>query len=299
LEGEGLTKMRSTEVVLDNLGFPEDPRWHDGSLWFSDMDARVVMRWNPQGTLEEVVQVPGIPSGLGWTPEGKLLVVSMAERMLLEVVMGGASVRADLSDLASFHCNDMVVDDEGRAYIGTFGFDFAALSPFQPGQVLLVTPDGQARVAADSLSFPNGLAITPDKRTLLVGETLGERITAFDILADGSLARRRIWAELRGGAPDGISLDAEGALWVASPINGRVYRLAEGGAILDQVAVESQAYACRLGGPDGNTLFITTSYPLGSLFHLKSLPSPAIDETKVVPGRIEWVKVDVPGAGFP
>jgi sugar lactone lactonase YvrE len=291
--------MRSIEVILDNLGFPEDPRWHEGSLWFSDMDARTVMRWDPQGSLEPVVQIPGTPSGLGWTPDGKLLVVSMEDRELLEVSAGKAIVRADLSALASFHCNDMVVDDEGRAYIGTFGFDFAALSPFQPGQILLVMPDGQSRVAADSLSFPNGLAITPDKKTLLVGETLGERITSFDILADGSLERRQIWAEMRGGTPDGISLDAEGALWVASPVSGRVFRVAEGGAILDQVVVENQAYACRLGGPDGHTLFITTSYPLDSLFHLRSLPPPTSDKTTVVPGRIVSVEVDVPSAGFP
>lgn len=291
--------MRSTEVILDNLGFPEDPRWHDGSLWFSDMDARVVMRWDPQGTLEQVVRIPGTPSGLGWTPEGKLLVVSMADRLLLEVTPGRSAIRADLSGIASFHCNDMVVDDEGRAYIGTFGFDFAALAPFQPGQILLVMPDGRARVAADSLSFPNGLAITPDKRTLLVGETLGERISAFDILTDGSLTNRRTWAELQGGTPDGISLDAEGALWVASPVSGRVFRMTEGGAILDQVVVGSQAYACRLGGPDRNTLFITTSYPLGSLFHLKGLPTPTSDGVSFVPGRIESVEVDVPGAGFP
>jgi sugar lactone lactonase YvrE len=288
-----------TSVVIDRLGFPEDPRWHEGALWFSDMDAKLVMRLLPTGVLEKVAAVQGIPSGLGWAPDGTLLVVSMSEQKLLEVYPEGIKVRADLSGLASFHCNDMVVDDEGRAYIGTFGFDFDSLAQFHPGQVLLVPPGGAPRVAADGLSFPNGLAITPDKKTLIVGETLGGRLTAFDILPDGSLASQRTWAELPGEAPDGISLDDEGAVWVASPVSGAVLRVREGGEILAKVVVSSQPYACRLGGANRRTLFVTTSYPLASLFQLKSLPLPPRDATGGKQGRIESVTVGVPGAGYP
>ena len=288
-----------TKVVIDRLGFPEDPRWHAGSLWFSDMDDKAVMKVLPTGSLDKVTTVEGTPSGLGWAADGTLLVVSMSEQKLLEIHPARTSVRADLSRLASFHCNDMVIDDESRAYIGTFGFDFDGLAPFHPGQVLLVPPAGPPRIAADGLSFPNGLAMTPDKKTLVVAETLGERLTAFDILPDGNLVNQRTWAELPGTAPDGICLDDEGALWVASPISGAVFRVREGGEVLAKVQVASQPYACRLGGVDRLTLFVTTSYPLASLFRLKSLPTPSHHDVGGRLGRIESVTVEVPGAGYP
>jgi len=291
--------MADTKVVIDGLGFPEDPRWHDGALWFSDMDKKAVLRRDNSGQVTTVLSVDGIPSGLGWLPNGNLLVVSMSDRRLLQLEPSGASEVADLSRLASFRCNDMVVDDIGRAYIGTFGFDFEAMRPFSPGEIILVPPRGSPRVVADGLAFPNGMAITPDKKTLIVSETLAERLTAFEIAADGTLGKRRVWAHLAGLTPDGISLDSEGAVWVASPVSSAVLRIQESGKIIGEIAVSNQAYACRLGGPDGTTLYITTSYPLPSLFALRGLPAPPPQAGHRLIGRIEAADVESPGAGFP
>jgi sugar lactone lactonase YvrE len=288
-----------TRIVIEDLGFPEDPRWHDGELWFSDMDAGWVFRMSPGGRATQVVQVPGTPSGLGWLPDGRLLVVSMSDRKLLRLDAEAVREAADLSRLASFRCNDMVVDGEGRAYIGTFGFDFEGLRPFAPGEIILCPPRGVPRVVADGLAFPNGLAITPDGNRLIVSETLGERLTGFDIGPDGSLRNRRVWAALPSTAPDGISLDAEGAVWVASPVSGAVFRVREGGEVTDRVAVSTQAYSCRLGGPERQTLYITTSYPLPSLFSIKGLPAPSRETPRARMGKIEAIDVKVPGAGFP
>ncbi len=297
MEGSGGRGM--TRVVIRDLGFPEDPRWHQEALWFSDIDTRWVHRMAPDGKLTRVLEVEGTPSGLGWHPNGSLLVVSMSDKRLLRLDAGETSQAADLSSLASFHCNDMVVDDAGRAYIGTFGFDFDNLRPFAPGEIILVPPGGLPRVVARGLSFPNGLAVTPDKKTLIVGETLGERLTAFDIDPDGTLGNKRVWAPLPSMTPDGISLDAEGAVWVASPVSGAVVRVREGGTITDCAAVSTQPYACRLGGPDRRTLYICTSYPLPSLFAFKSLPAPPDAEARARMGKIEAIEVKVPGAGFP
>lgn len=291
--------MPGLKVVLDSLGFPEDPRWHDNALWFSDMDKKAVLKREPSGQVTTILRVDGIPSGLGWLPNGSLLVVSMSDRRLLKLESSGVSEVADLSSLASFRCNDMVVDDLGRAYIGTFGFDFDAMHPFAPGEIILVPPRGSPRIAADGLAFPNGLAITPDKKTLIVSETLGERLTAFEIAADGTLGKRRVWAPLAGMTPDGISLDSAGAVWVASPVSSAVFRVQEGGKILEKVTVSTQAYSCRLGGPDGRTLYIATSYPLPSLFTLRGLPAPPIQAGQRLSGRIEAIEVEVAGAGFP
>ena len=288
-----------TEILIEGLGFPEDPRWHQDALWFSDMDARAVFRMDPDGALHRIVRVDGTPSGLGWLPDGALLVVSMADQKLLRFDSASLNEVADLSSLARFRCNDMVVDDEGRAYIGTFGFDFEGLSPFAPGQIILVHPDGMPQVVADGLAFPNGMAITPDKETLIVSETLGQCLTAFDIAADGTLGNRRVWAALPSLTPDGISLDAEGAIWVASPVSGAVFRVHEGGTISERATVATQAYACRLGGLDHRTLYVTTSYPLPSLFALRSLPVPPERTSGASAGRIEAIRVKVSGAGFP
>ena len=291
--------MPDTTVVIDRLGFPEDLRWKDDALWFSDMDNKTVLRADLRGEVKPILTVDAIPSGLGWLPDGSLLVVSMSDRRLLRLDDLGVTEVADLAGLASFRCNDMVVDDIGRAYIGTFGFDFEALQPYSPGEIILVPPRGMARVVADGLAFPNGLAITPDRRTLIVSESLGECLTAFEITADGNLVNRRVWAHLAGMTPDGISLDAEGAIWVASPVSAAVFRVHEGGEITDKVAVSTQAYTCRLGGPDWRTLYIATSYPLPSLFALRSLPIPSTQQSRGVKGRIVAIDVKIPGAGFP
>lgn len=272
--------MLKTEVLLEGLLFPEGPRWHDGKLWFSDMQMRKVMTVDISGNADVIIEMPTSPSGLGWLPNGKLLVVSMEDRRLLRLDPEGLTEVADLSNIATFHCNDMVVDKVGRAYIGNFGSDMSIQMPPKPACLILVTPDGKARVAADNLMFPNGTVITPDDKTLIVGETFGARLTAFDILGDGSLTNQRLWAKLKG-VPDGICLDAEGAIWVASPGTGHVFRVLEGGEITHKVKVSSQAYACMLGGPDRQTLFVATSVHQGSQ------------------GKIEIANVDVPGAGLP
>jgi len=278
----------STRVLLDGLLFPEGPRWHAGKLWFSDMHAHRVMTVDLAGRAEVVVEVPNQPSGLGWLPDGRLLVVSMIDRRLLRLDPGGLAVAADLSALASFHCNDMVVDDRGGAYVGNFGFDLHAEAPFRPAELVLVPPDGPPRIVADDLAFPNGCVITPDGRTLVVGESGGARLTAFTIAADGSLGDRRVWAVLESAVPDGICLDAEGAIWVASPVGNEVLRVQEGGAVLDRVRVSTIPFACMLGGPDRRTLFVATAETHQPEL-VKAKPS----------GRIEVATVRVPGAGRP
>ena len=224
----------TAELVLQpyvkELAFPESPRWHDGALWFSDFYTRRVNRATPDGRVETVVEVPGQPSGLGWLPDGRLLVVSMNDRRLLRLDGGALTVVADLSALAPAPCNDMLVDAQGRAYIGNFGFDLQARAPFASTSLIMVTPEGAARVVATDMHFPNGTVLTPDGRTLIVGESYGQRLTAFDVRADGSLANRRVWAQLhgKGVGPDGICLDAEGAIWLASPVTREVLRVREG-----------------------------------------------------------------------
>ena len=278
---------RKTEVLLDGLKFPEGPRWRDGKLWFSDMHDHRVFTVDLTGAREEIVHVPEQPSGLGFTPDGALLIVSMVDRRLMRLDDDGLHLVADLSSLAPWDCNDMVVDALGRAYIGNFGSALApGLDRPEKTVLILVSPDGDSRVVADGLSFPNGAVITPDGRTLIVGETFGGQLSAFDIERDGSLSGRRVWA--RAPFPDGCCLDEEGAIWVASPLGQGVLRVREGGEIVDRVEVEAEAYACMLGGPDRRTLFVLTA------------GSAEPEECKrACSGRIEVVEVDVPGAGLP
>jgi sugar lactone lactonase YvrE len=277
-----------TEILLDGLVFPEGPRWHDEKLWFSDMHDYRVMTVDLDGHAETVVEVPNCPSGLGWLPDGRLLVVSMNDRRLLRLDADGLNQVADLGKVATFHCNDMVVDAKGRAYVGNFGFDFAAGKESVAAALALVTPEGDVSVAASDLAFPNGAVITPDGRTLIIGETYAARLTAFDVLPDGSLANRRVWAQLDGAVPDGICLDAEGAVWVASPISSEVLRVSAGGEVSQRIGVATQAIACMLGGADRRTLFVLTA--------------PTVDPAAAKAargGRIEIVEVEVPGDGLP
>ncbi|MHB1854366.1 MAG: SMP-30/gluconolactonase/LRE family protein [Acidimicrobiales bacterium] len=283
--------MSELRTLVDGLAFGEGPRWHDGSLWFSDMHSGVVLRCDAStGATEEVARVEAMPSGLGWDPEGRLLVVSMTDRRLLRAGAGDALEEvADLSGLATFHCNDMVVDASGRAYIGNFGFDFMAGQAPVGAVLARVDPDGRVSVAAEDLMFPNGAVISPDGGTLIIGETFAARLTAFDIAPDGGLSGRRVWAQMPAGAvPDGICLDAEGAVWVASPTSKDVIRVAEGGEVLARIDTGRDAYACMLGGPDGRTLFVCTA--------VSSDPAITVAERS---GRIETVEVEVGRAGRP
>jgi sugar lactone lactonase YvrE len=274
---------------LGQLAFPESPRWHEGALWFSDFYTHRVQRVGMDGRCETVVSVPGQPSGLGWLPDGRLLVVSMTERRLLRLEGSVLVEVADLSKLAPFHCNDMVVDAKGRAYIGNFGFDMAARETPRSTGLILVLPDGQARVVAQDLHFPNGTVITPDGRTLIIGESYASRLTAFDIAPDGSLSGRREWARLDKATPDGICLDAEGAIWMASPISREVIRVREGGAVTQRIATPGQALACMLGGPDRCTLFVLMG---------KVMVTPEQSRQNLT-GAICTLRVTVPGAGLP
>ena len=277
----------ATEALLDGLRFPEGPRWHEGRLWFSDMHAQRVIAVAPDGAAETVLELGQDPSGLGWLPDGRLLVVSMQDRRLLRVDPEGPVVAADLSGVATYHCNDMVVDERGRAYVGNFGFDLHSGAQPTEADLALVHPDGRVEVAAEGLRFPNGAVITPDGRTLVVGESFGACLTAFDVAEDGSLSGRREWAHLERALPDGICLDAEGCIWVASPIGHQVLRVREGGEVTQRIAIENEAFACMLGGPERRTLFICTA----------AASDPAQTHTKT--GRIEVIDVEVPGAGLP
>jgi sugar lactone lactonase YvrE len=279
---------RTTDVLLDGLAFPEGPRWRGDRLWFSDMHDQCVKTVDLDGRCEEVVRVESDPSGLGWLPDGRLLVVSMRDRRLLCLEDGGLRELADLSGIATGHCNDMVTDAQGRSYVGNFGFDFEGGGEPRTADLALVLPDGEVRVAARDLSFPNGTVIAPDGRTLIVGESFAQRLSAFDVADDGSLSNRRVWAQLEGATADGICLDAEGAIWVASPVGNQLLRVREGGEVAERIAVSTQAIACMLGGPKRTTLFVCTSESLR--------PEPCRAKRSA---RIEMVEVDVPGAGLP
>ena len=276
-------------MLLGGLGFAEGPRWHDGRLWFSDMGAARVVAVDLDGRAEVVLEVPTRPSGLGWLPDGRLLVVSMRDRRVLRLEPDGeVVVHADLADLASFDCNDMVVDGLGRAYVGNAGFDLSARPlEVRAAEVVLVTPDGEARVVDDEVVFPNGSVVTPDGSTLVVAETFGQCLTAFTIAEDGSLTDRRTFASLRGTSPDGICLDAEGAVWVADANGSACLRVREGGEVVDRVDTGRGCFACMLGGADRRTLFLMTA---------EGFEGAAIRRRTAA---IEVVEVEVPGAGYP
>jgi len=281
-------RVRSTEVLVDGFRFPEGPRWHGHLLFVSDMHAGRIVTVSESGEVATFAEVPGLPSGLGWDPEGHLMVVSMEQRRVLKFHSDGPERFADLSGYAAFPCNDMVVDAAGGAYVGNFGFDLHGGADPVPTVLLRVAPDGAVSVAATDVRFPNGSVITPDGRTLVVGETFAGRLTAWDIGADGTLSGRRVWAQLEGAVPDGICLDAEGAIWSACPLSGRVLRVLEGGAVTDVVTVDrAGAFACMLGGADRRTLFVCTADD----------SDPAATES--ARGAIETVRVEVPGAGLP
>ncbi|MQA12111.1 MAG: gluconolactonase [Pseudonocardiaceae bacterium] len=294
---------REITTVLTEFAYLEGPRWHHGRLWFSDLYTHQVLSALDDGTALRVeAEVPEQPSGLGWLPDGRLLIVSMRDRALLRREPDGTLVtHADLSEETGGHLNDMVVDRSGRAFVGNFGFDLMGGEPLKPANLLRVDPDGAVSEVADSLFFPNGSVITADE-VLLVNETFGNRITAFDIAPDGTLTHRREWARF-GDLPtetdiakvlgqlaiggDGSTLDAEGALWVADAVNGRVVRVREGGEIIDEITPGSGVFACALGGHDGRTLFICAAPD----FHEQARKN-AREATVLA------VRVDAPAAGF-
>lgn len=291
-------------TLIGGLSFTECPRWRDGRLYASDFYTHRVLAVAMNGTAETMARVPQQPSGLGFLPDGRMLIVSMRDRKILRREADGSlAEHADLSSLAPWHLNDMLVDYDGRAWVGNFGFDLMSGAPARPTVLICVEPDGTARVAADGLGFPNGTVLTPDRRTLIVAESLMNRLSAFDV-ASGSLGKRRTWAAFGAPpvstqaaeilaqaavAPDGICLDAEGAVWVADASNCRLIRVAEGGRILEErKTMGLGSFACMLGGEDGRTLFACVA----PTFH--EAEASANHRASILMTRVE-----VPHAGLP
>jgi sugar lactone lactonase YvrE len=276
-------------TLLDGLAFPEAARWHDGALYFSDMHDGIVWRLTTAGDATKILELPTLPSGLGWLPDGTMCVVSMEDRRLLRLTEDGPRTLADLSGVARYVINDMVIDRTGRAYVGTFGCDFNNGDPPRPTQVFCVHTDGRVVIAADGIRFPNGSVITADGRTFIVAETFGECLSAFDIAEDGTLGNRRVFGAFRGLVPDGICLDADGGVWIACLGANRVIRMIDGGAITDTISLPGRdAYACMLGGADRRDLYVCTARSY--------VPA----ETRAQRGgKIEVVRVAIPGAGLP
>jgi len=241
---------------MTGLAFGESPRWHDDRLWFSNWVAQEIVAVDLKGKSEVIVRVPfaSFPFSIAWLPGGRLLIVSASDRPLLRREPDGSLVtHADLSGLSASGWNEIVVDGRGNAYINGGGLGGEKIAP---GIVALVTPDGAARQVADGIAFPNGMAVTPDNSTLIVAESFGKKLTAFDIAADGGLSNRRVWADLKDGVPDGICLDAEGAIWYGDVPNKRCVRVREGGEVLQTINLDRGCFACALGGTDKRTLFM-------------------------------------------
>ncbi len=296
---------REIRTVVSGMSYTECPRWHEDRLWFADFYTHAILSVTESGDdLRVEVEVPAQPSGLGWLPDGRLVFVSMKDRKVVRQEADGTLVvHADVAEHVTGHPNDMVVDAEGRCWLGNFGFDLMGGADIETACLVRIDPDGTVTRVAEDLWFPNGSVVTPDGSTLIVDETLGNRISAFSIGADGSLGPRRDWASFGPLstsralaeaipqavlAPDGCCLDAEGRVWAADAIGGRVCRVAEGGEILDTIVPGTGVFACMLGGADGRTLFLSCAPDFDE--HARSAAREA---------EIRAVTVDVPHAGLP
>jgi sugar lactone lactonase YvrE len=282
--------MTDVRVVTDGLVFGEQPRWHGDRLWFSDWGTQEVIAVDMRGDSEVVLKGPAFPLCVDWLPDGRMLVVSAREGLLLRQEPDGSLVtHGDLGSVSNPPAgNELVVDGRGNAYVNGGGFDLMAGADFAPGIVALVAPDGSARQVADGLAFPNGMLIMPDDQTLVVSESYAGRLTAFDIATDGSLSNRRIWADLGDGVPDGICADAEDAVWYADVPNKRCVRVREGGEVLQTIELDRGCFACALGGPDRATLFMIANEWTGPANMLQGR------STQVLAAR-----APAPGAGRP
>jgi sugar lactone lactonase YvrE len=297
---------RELHQLVEGGSFFEGPRWRDGHWWVSDFYRHVVQTVAPDGSVEDVLTVEAQPSGLGWMPDGSLLVVSMKDhRVLRRSPSGEVTLHADVSEHCGGNLNDMVVDSQGRAYVGNFGFDLMGGADPVPAALVRVDPDGSAIVAAEDMRFPNGSVITPDGTTLIVGETAAARYTAFTIAADGTLENQRVWAQVAPApelgplaetlpqlqfAPDGCALDAEQHIWAADAVGARCCRVAEGGKVVDEIRAPEGLgfFACMLGGDDGRTLLLCAAPNFAE--HERSTSREALLFTTTV---------DVPHAGLP
>jgi sugar lactone lactonase YvrE len=275
-------------ILMSGLEFPESPRWHEDRLWFSDWGAHEVIAVDLEGKSELIVRVQSFPLCIDRLPDGRLLIVSANDGLLLRREPDGSLVtHADLSGLSDHAWNDIVVDGRGNAYVNNIGFEFGG--EFSPGILALVTPDGSARQVAEEVAFPNGMAVTPDNSTLIVAESYGNKLTAFEIAADGSLSNRRLWADLQDGAPDGVCLDAENAIWYGDVPNKRCVRVREGGEVLQTIHLDRGCFACTLGGADKTTLFLMANEWRG--------PAEMADGPRL--GQVLTVEAPTPGVGWP
>ena len=281
--------MPELQTLMTGIVFGESPRWHDDRLWFSDWGAQEIIAVDLEGNSEVIVRMPSFPFCIDFLPDGRPLIVSASERLLLRREPDGSLVtHTDLSSLSEHPWNDIVVDGRGNAYVGNIGFDFPA-GEFAPGTLALVSPNGSARQVADGVAFPNGIVVMPDNSTLIVAESYANSLTAFDIAADGSLSNQRVWADLDNGVPDGICLDTEGAIWYGDVPNKRCVRVREGGEVLQTIELDRGCFACMLGGVDRRTLFLVAREWGG-------MESTAEGERT---GQVLSAPATAPGAGWP
>jgi sugar lactone lactonase YvrE len=279
------------EVLLTGLSFGEQPRWHDRRLWLSDWGPREVIAVDLDGNRELILRGPAFPLCVDWLPDGRLLVVDADnDHLLRREADGELIVHGDLSELSDRPPgNELVVDGRGNAYVDGGGFDLMAGEEFAPGMIAMVSPEGITRLVAEDLAFPNGMLVTPDNATLIVAESYARRLTAFEIEADGSLSGRRVWAELGEGVPDGICLDAQGAVWYGDVPNRRCVRVAEGGEELARIELDRGCFACALGGADRRMLFMVATAWHG--------PERMFAEPRT--GQVLVAPAPSPGAGWP
>jgi sugar lactone lactonase YvrE len=275
-------------TLMTGLMFGESPRWHDGHFWVSDWVAHEVIAVDLEGKSQVVVREPSIPLCFDFLPDGRLVMMS-GRRILRLELDGSRAIHADLTGLSEVGWNEIVVDGRANAYVNTAGFDLMAGADFAPGIVAVVTADGSARQVADGVAFPNGMAVTPDNLTLIVAESYGRKLTAFDIEADADLSNRRVWADLGDGVPDGICLDAENAVWYGDVPNKRCVRVREGGEVLQTINLDRGCFACMLGGTDRRTLLLVATEWRG--------PAGMTDGRRT--GRVLTVKAPAPGVGWP
>jgi sugar lactone lactonase YvrE len=277
--------MSEFTTLLKDLALVESPRWHDNRLVFSDWGAGEVLAADLDGGRELITPIEAMPFCLDRLPDGRLLIVA-GHQLLVHESGGSLSPYADLGSLSTKPWNDIVTDGRGNTYVNNIGFDFPE-GEYAPGLIALIKPDGTAHQAADGLAFPNGMAVPPDNATLIVAESYGGVLSAYDIAADGDLSNRRVWADLQGAAPDGICIDAEGAVWFAEVPGRRCVRVREGGEVLQMITSELGCFACMLGGPEGTTLFVTAA----------AWPDAMTPGSRT--GRILKAEVSVPHAGWP
>jgi len=279
---------RDVQTLLSGRAFVESPRWHKGRLWFSDWLTHEIVSVDLSGKSDVMFRVASFPFSIDWLPNGRLVATS-GTQLLCEQPDGSLATYADLSSVCKKGLNEIVVDGRGNIYVNDVGFDLMSGEKFAPGMIVLLAPNGTTRQVADGIAFPNGMAVTPDNSTLIVAESYGKKLTAFDIKPDGGVSNRRVWADLGNGVPDGICIDADNAVWYGDVPNKRCVRVHEGGEVLQVINLDRGCFACILGGADGTTLFMMAAEWHGV--------SKMTDGART--GQVVTVEAPAPGAGWP